>query len=249
MMYRIAPTPSGLLHKGNAINFLLNHRAARQHQDGKLLLRIDDLDADRKRVEYLEDIFETLNWLGIDWDIGPQNVDDFEKNWSQFKRIDLYEATLRNLRASGLLYACQKSRKELDQLAKNPLEHLRNQGLSLDQKNVAWRIKTPYDFAMPDFVVRRRDGVPAYQVASLTDDVHFGVTHIIRGQDLEASTKAQRFLAEILNLKAFSSIKIEHHPLVLGDNGLKMSKSKGATSLKFLRENNLIHLSDLLGLL
>jgi glutamyl-tRNA synthetase len=235
-MYRLAPTPSGFLHIGNAINFLLNFRAAHSVTDGKLLLRIDDLDAARKKQAYIDDIFENLAWLGLTWDLGPKNASDFEKNWSQYQRMYLYEEILQNLRSTGLLYACKKSRKEIEDLGTDYLAKLRNQGLSLDAKDVAWRIKTPDDFPLPDFVVRKKDGIPAYQIASLADDVHFGVTHIIRGHDLEASTKAQLFLAEILGLKSFLAIKFEHHGLALDEKGLKLSKSQGATSLKSMRE-------------
>jgi glutamyl/glutaminyl-tRNA synthetase len=236
-MYRLAPTPSGFLHIGNAVNFLLNFQASRREHEGKLLLRIDDLDAARKKPEYIEDIFESLEWLGIEWDLGPKNAKDFEENWSQYRRMDLYEEILKNLRANGLLYACQKSRREIEDLGMDYLPKLRNQGLSLDAKGVAWRIKTADDFPLLDFVVRRKDGIPAYQVASVADDVHFGITHIIRGQDLEASTKAQLCLAEMLGLKSFLSIKFEHHRLILDENGLKLSKSKGSTSLKSMRES------------
>jgi glutamyl-tRNA synthetase len=235
-MFRLAPTPSGFLHIGNALNFRLNQEASQRVPDSKLLLRIDDLDAARKKPEYIDDIFESLTWLGIDWDLGPKTPHDFEQNWSQYKRMDLYEETLQKLRASGLLYACQKSRKEIDSFGADFLPKLRNQGLSLDAKDVAWRIRTPDDFPLPDFVVRKKDGIPAYQIASLADDVHFGITHIVRGKDLEASTKAQIFLAEILDLKAFLAIKFEHHALVLDKNGEKLSKSQGATSLKSMRE-------------
>jgi glutamyl/glutaminyl-tRNA synthetase len=235
--YRLAPTPSGFLHLGNAVNFLLNYQAQKA-KNAQLLLRIDDLDAERKRPEYLQDIFDSLVWLGIDWDEGPRNIDDFGKNWSQYTRMDLYEQTLQNLQSTGLLYACQKSRKDLEGLSTpDLLKNLRSQNLSLNQKNVAWRIQTPNNFDLPDFVVRKKDGIPAYQVASLTDDVHFGVTDIVRGQDLEASSKAQQFLAEILGLTSFLSINIVHHPLILDENGVKLSKSKGASSLKSMRES------------
>ena len=76
--WRLAPTPSGFLHLGNALNFLLIWQCARQN-GGKILLRIDDLDSERKRPAYLEDIFESLHWLGIDWDEGPRSPEDFEQ--------------------------------------------------------------------------------------------------------------------------------------------------------------------------
>jgi glutamyl-tRNA synthetase len=107
---RIAPTPSGFLHAGNAVNFLITHELARAAR-GTLLLRIDDLDAERARPEYLDDIFRSLEWLGIDWDEGPTGPEDFLRNWSQRSRIERYSELLLGLRKGGHLYACECSRK------------------------------------------------------------------------------------------------------------------------------------------
>jgi len=246
---RFAPTPSGFLHIGNALNFTLNWLVARLN-GGKILLRIDDLDAERKRPEYVADIFESLEWLGLDWDEGPgvsdrvtfshpvtASVADFEKNWSQHRRLSLYFNALEKLRDTGLLFACRKSRRALAPFGGDYPPEFREQNLSLDDPDVAWRIKTPPGFPLPDFVVRRRDGIPAYQVASLADDVHFGITHVIRGIDLEASTQAQFYLAECLGETNFLKINFLHHPLITDENGEKLSKSAGAASLKAMRES------------
>lgn len=233
--FRLAPTPSGYLHAGNAFNFILNWLAARLNPGATLLLRIDDLDAERKRPEYVQDVFDTLNWLGLDWDTGPRSADDFEKNWSQQLRLPSYFALLEELRASGHLFACAKSRRQLAKFhGKYPAE-FHNQGLSLDSPDVAWRIKTPEnaDFS-PDFIVRRRDGVPAYQIASLADDLQFKTTHIIRGEDLVDSTNAQLFLAQCLGRTTFSQVRFLHHRLLLDAHGGKLSKSAGSAALKTL---------------
>ncbi|HRI61100.1 MAG TPA: glutamate--tRNA ligase family protein [Saprospiraceae bacterium] len=247
---RFAPTPSGYLHIGNAVNFTLNWLVARTG-DSKILLRIDDLDAERKRPEYVADIFERLRWLGLDWDEGPGLVQseamtsshrlttaiaDFEQNWSQHRRLPLYFNVLEKLRDTGLLFACRKSRRDLEPFDGAYPPEFRDQNLHLDDPDVAWRIQTPPDFPMPDFVVRRRDALPAYQVASLVDDIHFGISHIIRGEDLEASTRAQRFLAECLGETTFLQIQFLHHPLITDERGEKLSKSMGATSLKAMQE-------------
>ncbi len=241
---RFAPTPSGFLHIGNALNFTLNWLVARLN-GGKILLRIDDLDAERKRPEYVADIFESLQWLGLDWDFPRSDtfsksvtskIKDFEKNWSQHRRLPLYFKALEKLRDTGLLFACRKSRRDLAPFGGDyPLE-FRNQNLSLDDAEVAWRIKTPPDFPLPDFIVRRRDGIPAYQLASLVDDLHFGITHVVRGEDLEASTQAQIYLAECLGETNFLKIKFLHHPLITDEQGEKLSKSAGAASLTAMRE-------------
>lgn len=235
---RLAPTPSGYLHRGNAFNFILNWLAARAQPGARLLLRIDDLDADRKRPEYVHAIFDSLNWLGLNWDEGPRTPDDFEKNWSQHRRLALYRSLLDELRARELLFACGKSRRELAPFQGNyPLE-FRDQGLDLDGPNVAWRVKTPRSETniSQDFIVRRRDGIPAYQIASLADDLYFGITHIIRGDDLRESTAAQQFLAQCLAREQFATVHFLHHPLLLDAAGAKLSKSAGANSLNMLRE-------------
>ncbi|MCW5922112.1 MAG: hypothetical protein KIS77_07215 [Saprospiraceae bacterium] len=240
---RLAPTPSGFLHIGNALNFALNWLVARLH-GGHILLRIDDLDAERKRPEYVVDVFESLEWLGLDWDEGPGDLrvaiegllQDFEKNWSQHRRLPLYFSLLERLRDTGLLFACRKSRRDLAPFGGDYPPEFREQGLSLDAPDVAWRIKTPPGFPLPDFVVRRRDGLPAYQLASLVDDIHFGITHVIRGADLETSTQAQLFLASCLEETNFLKIEFLHHPLIADDAGEKLSKSAGASALKSMRE-------------
>ena len=233
-MLRLAPTPSGFLHAGNALNFIFNWLVARS-KNGRLLLRIDDLDGDRKRSAYVQDVFESLHWLGLDWEEGPRNESDFEQNWSQHHRLSLYHAELQKLRETGLLFACRKSRSDLALYGFQYPETYREQGLSLDDPDVAWRIRTPKDFPMPDFIVRRRDGLPAYQIASMVDDVHFGVSDAIRGSDLEASTQAQRFLAQCTNNDKFLNINFLHHPLLLDAEGEKLSKSAGSASLQAMR--------------
>lgn len=237
---RMAPTPSGFLHLGNAYNFILTWLAARYQPGAKLLLRIDDLDADRKRPEYVQDIFDTLQWLGLDWDEGPRSPDDFEENWSQHQRMPAYLELLEALRSHNWLFACAKSRRELAPFQGNYPIDFRNQGIALDTPNVAWRVKTSRsEKALPqDFVVKRRDGIPAYQIASLADDLHFGITHIIRGEDLTASTAAQQFLAKCLAREQFEAINFLHHPLLRDATGNKLSKSAGATAIKTLRQQN-----------
>ncbi len=232
---RLAPTPSGYLHAGNVFNFLLNFVAAKSRGAG-LLLRIDDLDTDRKRTAYVQDVFVTLEWLGIHWDDGPRSTDDFETHWAQHLRLPLYTDALQILRSKNLIFACGKSRRDLAAFDGLYPEHFREQGLDLDASDVAWRIKTPPGFPLADFVVRRRDGLPAYQIASVCDDLHFGITHAVRGADLEASTTAQKYLAACMGVTAFATIKFFHHPLLLDEKGGKLSKSAGSEAVNTLRE-------------
>jgi glutamyl/glutaminyl-tRNA synthetase len=247
MLTRIAPTPSGYLHLGNAVNFVLTWLMARR-AGGQILLRVDDLDADRKRPEYVADIFETLDWLGLDYDLGPTGPDDFEARWSQRHRLARYGETLTQLVDYELVYACGLSRRQLAEYGGTYPDGTypaagRTQALPLDAPGVAWRFRTgEIDEAgyVSDFVVRRRDGLPAYQIASLTDDVDFGVTHLMRGQDLLASTRMQRQLAERLGWPSFLGTLVGHHPLLLSADGQKLSKSagsgaEGAASLRLMR--------------
>lgn len=221
----------------------------------KILLRIDDIDAARKRSDYVEDIFHTLDWLQIPIDIGPSSPDEFEQNWSQHHRLPLYEQTLHSLAASGRVYGCPHSRAEIAAASTDgqyPLA-LRAGAMPLSQPETPWRLRTesgepgtttafrpqqPFDLqqieiqdvfaTMRDFVVRRRDGLPAYQICSIADDAHFGVTHVIRGADLLPSTAAQTVLQRLLKLPETACW---HHPLIWGPDGQKLSKSAGAEAL------------------
>jgi len=228
---RIAPTPSGFLHLGNGLNFALIALLAQAspREKAQVLLRIDDLDADRKRDAYEQDIFDTLQWLQIIWDHAPVRQSDAARKLG-------YESLLSQLRDTGLVFACQKSRRELEVFQGKYPDEFRNQGLDLDAPNVAWRIQTPPEFPLPDFVIRRRDGIASYQVASLADDLEMRITHLVRGKDLENSTLAQQYLASLIAADHFLKIKVLHHPLLLGVSGEKLSKSAGATALKTLRE-------------
>jgi glutamyl-tRNA synthetase len=253
-MFRFTPTPSGYLHIGNAFNFVLTWLIAREKQVD-VLLRIDDLDATRRRDEYVEDIFRSIDALGLSYDKGPSGPDDFFAQWSQHHRMGLYDAALEKLAsASDLVYGCKLSRKEINALKKEGQypSSARKQAVDLTDAETAWRIKSEGEIhfqdmdksayavnlegEMPDFVIRRKDGLPAYQIASLADDQHFGISGIVRGKDLVASTAAQIWLAEKLEYKEFADLTLLHHPLFKGAQHEKLSKSAGALSLKQMLE-------------
>jgi glutamyl/glutaminyl-tRNA synthetase len=252
---RIAPTPSGFLHLGNAFSFLIT-KALAEKTGAKILLRIDDLDRERYRTEYVQDIFDTLDFLEIKIDSGPNNLREFESDWSQIHRMGLYENALTNLRSTGSLFACDCSRKKIQQLDSSGyyLGQCLDRRLSLDKTEVAWRVNTmesdfqtfteypdqaisaliPQDSAF--YVVRKKDRLPAYHLTSVVDDIHFGVDLIVRGKDLQSSTLAQLDLAKKLGLEQFSKITFSHHALIRGEKKEKLSKSEGATSLQYLRK-------------
>jgi glutamyl/glutaminyl-tRNA synthetase len=149
---RLAPTPSGFLHLGNGASFVATWALARAYE-GHILLRIDDLDAERMRTEYLNDVFQTLDWLGLDWDEGPFSTDDFTKNWSQHLRLDAYEKALQDLQKTGDLYVCNCSRKDIRERSTNglypntcrPNRLNSTETMSNYEKNTAWRIAVEGD--------------------------------------------------------------------------------------------------------
>jgi len=240
MLFRYAPTPSGFLHLGNGVNLTLTYLLARSlHMP--ILLRIDDLDADRKRPDYVDDIFHSLDYLGLSYEQGPASPDDFERHWSQRHRLPLYKQTLHALVETGQVYATSFSRQQILAMGANANEQMRAQQLPFTMQDVAWRIRIDQTQVIDnqlttDFVVRQRSGLPAYQVASLTDDLHFGVTHIVRGDDLRESTAMQQYLARLLGHETFANIPVWHHALLTDSAGNKLSKSAGSTSLKVMRE-------------
>lgn len=246
---RIAPTPSGYLHLGNALSFALTASMARK-TGAKILLRIDDLDQQRANLDYVQDIFDTLNFLNIPWDEGPRNVDDYQKNWSQLHRMGLYDNALQQLEDEREVFACRCSRSQLQ--GNSYTGTCRNRSLPLDTPGTSWRLYTDerqlsiktlnnglVTATLPneikDFIVRKKDDYPAYQLSSLIDDLHFGVDLVVRGADLYPSTIAQHYLADVLRHTAFNNITFHHHPLIM-DGGAKLSKSAGATAIKYLRE-------------
>lgn len=236
---RLAPTPSGYLHIGNAVNFVLTWLLVRQ-AEGTLHLRIDDLDRARLRRPYLENIFRVIDWLGIDYDIGPGGPDDFLRHYSQLLHLPEYNRTLRRLaQQPGVVYASQRSRTGAAAEA----------SVALDTPSVAWRarvapgtvinwvdgwqqaLQVPLAAEMPDFIIRKKDGVAAYQLASVLDDLRLGTTLVVRGLDLRPSTAAQLWLASQLSeTSAFNAqrIRFYHHGLLTDAAGHKLSKSTQA---------------------
>ena len=247
--FRLAPTPSGYLHLGNGVNFLLTAALAQSLQ-AQLFLRVDDSDEARVRPAYLRDIDETLRWL-----LPAQAHGLLAGAVYQSRRRARYAVVLEGLRQNALVFACACSRKQLAAARHAGGQEDRQDldvnayrgtcamaGLDLDAPNVVWRMRDS------GIVVRQRDGQASYQLASLTDDVDYGVTHLVRGEDLRASTEMQRVLAQALaseclrkvppdwpTFGGFSDVRAWHHPLVLDGDGRKLSKSEGAQSLRALR--------------
>lgn len=225
---RIAPTPSGYLHLGNLLSFSITATLAIK-AGASIHLRIDDMDRERVRAAYVQDIFDTLHFMGIPWDEGPENYEQFESRFSQRHRLDLYHEALKHLQGEGMVYACSCSRSDL---ARGVLCPCREAPIPLDSPDTPWKLRAE---SMPDFIVRKRDGYPAYQLSSVIDDLHYGIDFIVRGQDLFPSTQAQLYLATLLPENNFGSIQFYHHSLLADQSGEKLSKSAGSTSIQYLR--------------
>ncbi|MBF0433310.1 MAG: tRNA glutamyl-Q synthetase, partial [Fibrobacteria bacterium] len=260
---RIAPTPSGYLHIGNAWSFVITTLVART-LGASIQLRIDDMDRARFREEYLDDIFDSLKWLGIHWDSGPQTAVEFHNKFSQQKRHHLYNTALKQLSEiknpdRNLIYGCRCSRKDI-KAARTVLGlsgniypgTCRNKKVPLNTENINWRIRTEdispitindhltkkevqLQETTGDFSIRTKKGEPAYQLCSVVDDEYYGNNLIVRGSDLLDSSAAQLFISPFLDNSLFSNTKFLHHSLITDVSGNKLSKSNQAPAIRNLR--------------
>lgn len=249
---RFAPSPSGRMHLGNVWTALLNWLCVRK-AGGEVLLRIEDLDPDRCRREYAEALMDDLTWLGLDWD-------NRDVVW-QSGRTEAYAALFDSLDARGLVYPCFCTRAErLAASAPHPggesVYGGRCRDLSgaeraalLKLRRPAWRLRVPegeiafrdgcrglYREDLPtrcgDFILRRSDGVYAYQLAVTADDAAAGVNLVVRGSDLLPSTPRQILLQRLLGLPTPAYF---HVPLLLAPDGRRLSKRDGDLHMGVLR--------------
>src|SRR5690606_14458760 len=197
--------------------FLITTALARQN-GAKILLRIDDLDKERVKKKFVEDIFNTLTFLEIPWDEGPKNYQEFKTKFSQVHRLKSYRKALNDLKNTGSLFACDCSRRRISRESPDGSYPgtCKNKKVSFDNKEASWRLNTDMnkevrlkDFAgkdvtdslpslLKDFVVLRKDGLPAYQLTSVVDDMMDEIDLIVRGKDLWGSSIAQVYLGEKL---------------------------------------------------
>src|SRR5579862_4963808 len=246
---RLAPSPTGLLHLGHARTFWTAAQRALEHH-GLLVFRNEDLDPQRCKTEFVEAMFKDLQWLGIRWQEGP-DCGGPSAPYSQSQRRQHYLAAWRQLRDSGAIYPCTCSRKDVALSATAPNEgddeplysgrcRSRTDAAAFaDPVGVNWRFRVPdgekvsftdlhlgahnwtagTDFG--DFVVWRRDDVPAYQLAVVVDDTHMRITEVVRGADLLKSTARQLLLQRELALPIPSYY---HCHLVRDDSGTRLAK-------------------------
>lgn len=239
MITRFAPTPSGYLHEGNAANALLVAWLA-EELGGQVALRIDDLDAARLRPAYVDDIFDMLHWLGIDWSVGPRSAAVVSQR-AGADRLQPYRDALHTASDAGLaLYACTCSRRMLTGPATGGCPGgCLHEGRDFVAGETVVRAHIPSGTSVEvagttidlsrtagDVVLWRRDDLPAYHLASVVDDSALGVTHIVRGEDLRESTALQVHLAPFLGAPAIAAAVYLHHGLVTGPDGAKLSKSQ-----------------------
>lgn len=239
---RFAPSPTGLLHIGSLLTALASYADARA-QDGRWLVRMEDLDPPREMAGAADDILRTLEAFGFEWDGGVAY---------QSRRYDLYHEALGRLKAKGLVYPCDCSRKDWQAAARAGADGFVYNGCcaGLDpqralHKTPAWRVRVPdeiigFDDAVVghyaqnlahdigDFVLLRADGFWAYQLAVVADDAAQGITHIVRGQDLLVSTPRQLWLQRALDAP---EPHYAHLPLLVNGAGQKWSKQTLAPAL------------------
>tara|TARA_R110000868_G_scaffold72133_9_gene210443 strand:+ start:6539 stop:7369 length:831 start_codon:yes stop_codon:yes gene_type:complete len=225
LVSRLAPTPNGELHFGNLFNFILTWSHIRKNS-GKLWLRFDDIDQSRCESRYIDECKELLKYIGIDWD---------EESLNQFGRIDEYRLALESVPN----YACDCSRKEIKERTQTHFYdgHCLKRNLKYMAGENTIRFKNP-NKQQEDFVLWRKEDIPAYHLTSVVDDLRMGVNLIVRGADLLDSSLAQLELYKVLNDHAPEEWSIHHHQLLLNADGEKLSKSrKDGELFKLMKEN------------
>lgn len=259
---RFAPSPSGRMHLGNAWSALLAWLSVRS-RGGTMVLRLEDLDPDRCKRSFCDGVEEDLKWLGLDWDEGGSAGGD---RYYQSQRSDLYAAALEQLREKELLYPCYCTRGQLHAAnaphrsdgeviyagtCRNLTETERKEREKT--RRPALRIRVPAqeirfidrlqgDYAEQlaedcgDFILRRSDGVFAYQLAVVVDDALMGVTDVTRGSDLLSSTPRQIFLQQQLG---YETPEYCHVPLLCAPDGRRLSKREADLTLAALRESGM----------
>lgn len=250
---RFAPSPTGRMHLGNVFSALLSWLSAKS-QGGTWLLRIEDIDPQRSKQEYAELIMDDLHWLGLDWDEGP---------YYQSERGDIYEHYLKQLTDNGLTYPCYCTRADI-LATQAPHESdgrvvykgtCRNLAPGVKTGPAAIRMKVPSEgkgilsftdghYGMQtidltthcgDFIVRRKDGAWAYQLAVVVDDALMGINEVVRGCDLLLSSPQQIYLAQQLG---FATPHFTHLPLLCNKQGQRLSKRDQSLDMAALRTSN-----------
>jgi len=251
---RFAPSPTGLLHLGHAYSAVRAHDYARE-RDGTFLLRIEDIDPGRSRPEHVDGILADLLWLGLEWD---------GELLYQSERLPLYAEALERLKGQGLVYPCFCTRADIAASAAAPQGPdgpvypgtCRNLEATDLSRPHAWRLDAAKAAALAgplawtndgeemraepeifgDVVLARKDAPASYHLAVTVDDAAQGVTHVVRGRDLFASTHVHRLLQALLDLPVPA---YHHHPLLTDAKGERLAKRHKAPTLADLRASGM----------
>jgi glutamyl-tRNA synthetase len=250
---RFAPSPTGYLHVGGARTALYSWLYAKK-TGGNFILRIEDTDLERSTQASVDAIMDGMNWLELDWDEGP---------YYQTKRFDLYKEVVAQLLAEGKAYKCFCTPEEVDAMREAQMaagEKPKYNGMWRDRtdhpadKPFCIRFKNPLDGVvviddmikgrievanaeLDDLVIARSDGTPTYNLTVVVDDWKMGVTHVIRGDDHVNNTPRQM---NILAALGATLPKYAHVPMILGDDGKRLSKRHGAVGVMQYRDNGFL---------
>ena len=257
---RLAPSPTGWLHLGHARTFWVAQERAHA-QGGTLILRNEDLDSTRYRMEFVDAMLEDLKWFGFEWQEGPDCGGPFGP-YAQSERRKFYVAAWEQLRAAGLIYPCTCSRKDILTAARAPHAEDEREPIYPGTcrahnappppagSRVNWRFRVPEGQTISfvdrncgphhfvagrdfgDFVVWRQVDVPSYQLACTVDDAAMGITEVVRGADLLPSTARQLLLYQALG---WTPPQFYHCPLMTDAAGVRLAKRHDALSLRRLR--------------
>lgn len=253
---RFAPTPSGRLHLGNLFCCLLAYLSAKA-AGGEMCLRVEDLDRDRSRQEYIRQMFADLAWLGITWE---------GEVVYQSRRDAFYESCLEKLEKQGLVYPCFCTRAQLHAataphgLDGEPIYPGTCRSLSREERLEKGKTRKPalrlqvkgetisfidghFGFYSQnlekdcgDFILRRSDGIFAYQLAVVADDGDMGITQVVRGRDLLSSTPRQLYLYRLLGMEPPA---FYHTPLLLSPEGKRLAKRDNALGVQALQDRGI----------
>ncbi len=259
---RFAPSPTGKLHLGSARTALFNWLVAR-HNDGRMVLRLEDTDRERSSAEFEEDILGSLRWMGIEWDEGPDVGGDYGP-YRQSERMDIYRENAEKLLAEGKAYRCYCTPEELEARKKEVVGagaawryDRRCLLMSDEERERLESVGAPYTvrFRVPpgeivvedmlrgrvlvdsaeidDFIILRSDGTAGFHLAVVVDDITMRITHVIRGDDHLTNAVRHVLLFEALQAPV---PRFLHHSLLMGPDGSKLSKRHGATAVSEYRE-------------
>ena len=266
---RFAPSPTGDLHVGNIRTALFDWAYAR-HTNGKLIFRIEDTDRERVTDEYIQAAIDTLKWLGLNWDEGPEVGGQYGP-YLQSQRLDIYAEWAQKFLDQGDAYHCYCSGDELEErrqlqmknnqapgydgkcrdLSNTQIDEYKSQGrkpvvrMRMPQGETVFTdaIRGEVKFEhlyVPDFVLVRGDGSPLYTLAVAVDDVLMKITHVLRGEDLLSSTPRQIRVYQAMGVSESDYPIFAHLPFVMGQDNAKLSKRNGEVSIAWYREHGFL---------